>query len=191
MKFNSVLATVTGAICLGQATAAAAPLPADQAIEYNIRDIPTDPESDVVFTVTIELTAVDVVDNSVAWKVTSAKLYEAPSVVKQSAGWTDGTPSVEVLNGLWWVDHADPLDPQLDEFAIPPHIHGTADSNDPSHKDLDYTFEGATYTPPPGGPPFNPTGALTYNFTLVNEEEPIEEAEDEPVEISELVQDPD
>ena len=42
MRVISVLATVTGAICRGQATAPAAPLPADRALQANITDLPTD-----------------------------------------------------------------------------------------------------------------------------------------------------
>ena len=87
-----------------------------------------------------------------------------------------------VQNGLWWIKHADPEDPVLSEFLLPPLLEGVAKAEDPGNDDLEYMVEGVTYDPPPGGPPFEPTAALDYQYALVGQKTPPEEGDDEPVE---------
>ena len=52
--------------------ASAQTLPPDQFIEYSIRETPTDPASNIVFTVTLKLQAADQDGDSIAWRVLSA-----------------------------------------------------------------------------------------------------------------------
>ena len=47
--------------------AAQVDLPGDRLADYYIRETPSDPESNVVFIVTVELAAVDKVGDEVAW----------------------------------------------------------------------------------------------------------------------------
>lgn len=158
-------------------TAARAELPDDQIVEYRVHETPTNPESAVVFAVRLELRAVDSDANGVGWEITTAKFRQPDTT------WTEDSPYIDSPDGLWWVDHADPNAPEESEFVLPPLLVGTATADDPLDDDLDYDLEGVEYSPPPGEPPYENTGALDYSFTLAHEEDPLEEGDDEPVEV--------
>jgi len=167
---------------------AQADLPDDQAIEYRVRETPNVPESAVVFTITLYLTASDMDNDEVGWEIDEIRFRQLNSQPLQRL-WIEDSPVVSSPDGLWWVEHADPQDPQIGEFDMPPLLTGTADAEHSEDPDLDYSFEGVAYVSPPP-PPFEDTVALDYTLTLEGEEEPIEEGDDEPAE-SAGVQDPD
>lgn len=172
--------TFAATACFLGAHTARADLPADRTVYLYMYEVPGDPESDIVFSVGLDLEAVDVDGVWVGWEVTSAKFIEpgTPDTV-----WIENSPAVDSPDGLWWVEHVDLQDPQHDEFTLPPLLEGTATAEEPLGADLEYTLEGASYDPPPGGPPFDVTAAVDYIFTVEGEEDPKKEGDDEPVEV--------
>ena len=159
---------------------AQAELPDDRIAEYYVRETPTDPESDIIFIVTLELTAVDQDGDEIAWKITELTLTEPGQGHEEDTVWVDDALEPEAY---WWVEHLDPGDPKKAEFDWPPLLQGTADAVDPSDDDLEYDF-GGDYCDSQCQQLFNgKVGALDYSFTLVGEEGPEAEGDDEPVEI--------
>lgn len=185
MRACTSLITVSVFVLLGLGMPAVtwADLPPDQTIEYLIRETPEDPNSPVVFAVTLALEASDSDGNSVGWDITEAEFVEFDEYGDPARTWVEDDTNVPTTDGLWWIEHADPADPQPSEFAKPPLLEGTAAAEDPAENDLDYALEGVTYTPPPEGQPYQDTAAIDHEFILVSEIEPIKEGEDEPVEI--------
>ncbi len=164
-------------------TYANAALPDEQIIEYRVHEIPTDPESTVVFVVRLELTAADSDGNEIGWEITTAEFRQPGS--GGDTIWAENSPYVDTADGLWWIEHADPEAPEESEFVLPPWLAGIATADNPQDDDLDYDLEGVEYSPPPlpGDPPYENTAALDYSFTLSQEEEPLEEGDDEPVDV--------
>jgi hypothetical protein len=156
--------------------------PMTRDIEYVIHQTPTDPNSPISFRIKLSLESIDQRGNKIGWDITSIEIRE---IGDPDAVWVDNDPIVPTQDGLWWVKHDDPNDPQHAEFTMPPRLHGTADAQLPTDDDLDYDFEGKKYTPPeaPEEPPYQITAALDYSFTLVGGKDPIGYGEDEPVEV--------
>lgn len=186
MKTARFLIAFVTVVCLGiNAPTRGDFIACDEAVLYLLHETPTDPESAVVFAVKLELEAADSDETSIGWEITLAEFRQPGDGGPADTVWVENTPVVDSPDGLWWCDHADFLDPQLSEFDMPPLLVGTADAEDPEEADLDYSFEGVTYEPPPGGPPYDPSAGLTYVFTKVGFEDPEEEGEDEVGEIDE------
>ncbi|MFH1417607.1 MAG: hypothetical protein ABII12_04890 [Planctomycetota bacterium] len=186
MRTATGLITSVAAICLAIGTPVRGDFIAcEQTLWYLIHEEPTDPESDVVFIVRLQVEAEDSDVDAIGWRIVAAEFRQPDGGGGDDTVWLDGSPVVDSPDGLWWCDHADFLAPQLNEFAMPPLLEGTADAQDSQGPDLDYSFEGVLYEPPPGGPPYDPTAAFNYVFTRVGEQEPKEEGDDEPGEIDE------
>lgn len=155
-------------------------LPPDHTITYKIRETPTDETSAVVFTVRLDLTADGQTGNTVSWEIKNAEFAQAV---------VGGTKIVwNALSPLgvqhWEVVHADADKPVAAEFDQVPLMLGTAEPVDVLEADLDYDLIGDTYASSPSMFSSN-FAALTYAFTKVNETEPEEEGEYEPVELDE------
>ena len=159
-------------------------------VQYKLRETPSDPNSAVTWTIGLYLKEKQVDGNDVGWLIESIKISQLDSVGQPENVWTEETPTVNSSDGLWWVEHADPNDPQASEFVEPPLLESTATTEDPASADLDYYLEGVPYNPPPGGQPYVETGALNYTFTLVGSSDPEDEGEDEPVELPPPIEDP-
>jgi hypothetical protein len=154
------------------------PQPLTKTISYGIHEDPNDPNSAVVFTITLDLRAEARAGDSIGWGVTQIEFVEPGQGGGDDTLWIDSDPSVPSSDGRWWIDHADWTDPQLEEFAEPPHLVGTAPAEDPYDADLEYDFEGDDYT---GQGPWNPTGYLDYWFKLDGASEAfLSTADDEP-----------
>lgn len=164
------------------AAAAAQALPDDRVVAFNLREDPQDPESDVVFRIELVLHAMSEAGSTIGWRIDEAVFtqLDGESVV---AAWSKTLPTVPGSGGLWWVTHADTGAPTLGEFVMPPHLTGTAELKQGSGADLDYDFEGVAYSPPPGGAPFEPTAAMSYDLRNNSTEEPIENEEEAPTEL--------
>ena len=158
------------------------PPPATQDVVYKIHDDPNDPNSAIALTVKLFLTSEDYDRNWVGWEITEAR-FRQPNGGEPDRIWIESDPNVPSQDGLWWIEHADRSDPQLSEFDDPPHLVGLAAAENPNNDDLEYDFQGASYTPPPGGPPWDPTGALGFEFTIDGQSTPFLDETDEPVEI--------
>ncbi len=181
MHLNTLSKTLIAAIvvCTSYATARA-DLPGPLTVEYKIRETPTNPNSDVVFTVVLVLTAEDESGESVGWQIKKIRLTDVDAAPFGPWIWDEVSPTVDTPDGLWWVTHADHTDPQFEEFDETPLLEGTATAQG-QHDDLDYSFQGDTWggTSMYGGSVL----ALTYEFTIEGEEDPEEEGDDEPVEV--------
>ncbi len=166
LKKKATIALLSLAVLVPAAGYAAAygftaDVPVSVDVEYWVHETPTDPESDVTFKIKLSLTEGAVDGDSIGWEIDSIEFRDPgnPDTV-----WVDSSPSVPSADGLWWIDHADADEPQTEEFAEPPHLDGTGDAQDPNDDDLDYDFEGFTYTPPP--PPAEPPYTVTASFNL-------------------------
>lgn len=181
MRTCSVLAAVVAAtiVCVSSPVAAG-DLPPDQHVVYNIREVPSDPQSAVVFDVRLTLSAQSVDGNSVGWRIERIECWRTIDGVVTV--WTENTPALASADGLWWVEHADAAAPQIGEFAAPPLLEGTAVAEDPQQPALDYSLAGVRLAEPSGVPYANAT-ALTFALTLANESQPLKAGDDEPVEI--------
>ncbi len=162
-------------VTLGLSQPAWGDLPASQFITYRTREIPTDPQSAVVLQVTFRLTAVAATAVEVGWAVDEISIVRPGNESSPDQLWIDLSPELLTSDGLWWVAHEDLLQPQFDEFAVPPALVGTALATAETDDDLGYFLEGAMYVPPPEGAPYEHTVALSYSFQLLAAQEPIDE----------------
>lgn len=157
----------------------------DFTMQFNLRETPGDPMSDITHTITLGLMKDTVNGDDIGWEVailTIRELDENGDVVDR---WSMADPFVDTTDNLWWITHADPDNPVNSEFALPPRIHDTAPSPDAGVSDLDFDFQGNVYEEPPGGPPFDDTGSLD-SFLRLAESPPPPPKKDvtkEPVEI--------
>ena len=159
---------------------AAAEAPDDVTVEYYIREIPQNAGSAIVFTVRLDLTAIDSDGDWVGWAISRAVFTEVGTPPSSDRTWEDTSAAFSTLDGLWWVDHEDMFTPRLSELLIPPLLSGTATADDNSYEDLDYKLEGNSPGARQG--PYAPTAFLDYLFAEKGKQDPIEEEEDEPVE---------
>lgn len=180
---RSTLVSVLVALSFSTAPAQAT-LPGDVLIQYNIREIPTQALSNVVFNVAIDLAAVDEDGDDVAWSPTAITITQYDGQGGQIV-WVEDTPSFDTVDGYWWVTHADTTDPQSEEFDMPPYMTGTADAEDPADDDLEYEVEGATCNAACQAMFSGHVAALDHWFKLVNESRSEEEGNDEPAEVPE------
>jgi len=157
--------------------------PQELTIRYNIRETPSDPSSAVIWTIDLALHEEQVDGNDVGWLTDSITISQLDGAGQPESAWTDVAPTVNSPDGLWWVEHADPQNPQRSEFAQPPLLEGTATEQEPANAGLDYYLEGVPYNPPPEGPLFANTAALDYTFTLAGSPEPEAAGDSETVEI--------
>lgn len=177
--FQRTLPTIAiVSIAISASAYAALPVKPDQVIVYKIREEPQDANSAVVFEVSLELTNMDQDGNAIGWQIELAKFVQ---IVAGGANieWTQEKP---LGSSLWWVEHAVPSEPQLEEFDEVLRLQGTAESVDPQNHELNYDLEGIPYTSSPLAYSGRVT-ALTYTFTKAGQAAPEEEGDDEPVEI--------
>jgi hypothetical protein len=168
-------------LLLGYAATAAADLPGPYNVGYDVLETPTDPNSDVLFEVTLELEAVEAgKDNDIGWLIRNVLITQFDQSGQPRAVWLEELPDVPTGDGLWWVDHADPLNPQAEEFDDTPALSGVASAYQGGSADLIYDFDGEVYQQPP---PYLPVSSSTYMFKLDGEDEPEDDGEDEPVPI--------
>lgn len=169
------LSTVLTQTSLGQV------LP-DQVVQFKIHASPTDPLSPVAFIITMNLAASDGSGSVVGWTVTSIEFRQPGAGGAPDQTWIAAYPILTTVDGLWWVEHEDPLAPQLSEFRQPPRVGGTAAVQSAATENLNYYLLGRPYSPPPGGAPFTQTAAITYTLALAETQWLVKDGDDEPVE---------
>lgn len=166
------------AIAMGSLAMTVSPvqaLPGNQEILFSIYEDPADPESDLVLTIHLVLSAVDSSPTAVAWDVTKVALTQPDLNGGGATVTVDLSPSVDTPDGLWWIKHADLEDPKVSEFLLPPLVAGTAVEQNASNPELvDYEFEGTVYVPPPSPeePSFQVTAAMNGVFWTLGQPKP-------------------
>ena len=161
-------------------------LPDDEVVVYHIRETPYDPESNVTFTVQLELAAVDSTSEFVCWSVERIVIKQYADSGSMIGEWAETLVDVDSPDGLWWVEHADTSDPQMSEFAVAPPVAGRATALDETEPDLDYSIEGAEYveSASQAASPYTITARLTYLLWKLGAAQPEEEEEEEIVEVT-------
>lgn len=167
----------TAAILVMSNVSAATP---ERLVTYRIHEVPDDPQSDVVFVVTLAVREAARDGDFISWEITEAR-FEQPG--DPSAVWVKESPMVWSPDGRWWLRHADPDNPTSAEFTKPPRLIGAAIRQEAAGEDLNFVIEGVPHAPGWGTSSSSPGGALDYKFTLVGAGILIEEGEDDPVEI--------
>jgi hypothetical protein len=175
------LSTVLTQMSLGQ-------VPPNQVVRFKIHASPTDPLSPVAFVITMNLAASDGSGNVVGWMVTSIEFRQPGAGSAPDQTWIAAYPILPTIDGLWWVEHVDPFAPQLSEFSQPPRLGGTAVVQSAATENLNYSFQGRPYSPPPTGAPFLQTAALTYTLALADTQWPVKDGTDEPVESAGVIE---
>jgi hypothetical protein len=165
-------------------------LPQAQFVELVIRAQPNNPSSPAKSVIGLSLQAIDREGMAVGWRIQQIEFRRACSD-GTIATWTHDLPQVPSPDGLWWVDHADPLAPLPGEFTVVPWLLGTARSWDARYSDLHFDFVGTTYQAQPNEPVYEATTSLSYTLLATSPVEPVDDSnDDEPVEIPDGTNDP-
>ncbi len=163
-------------------TTAAAALPADRTIYIAIHQNPANPHSRVQYVLAQMITAVEQDGDWIGWEIENYKITEK-ALLGADTVWDVDYPDVGTTDGLWWVEHYDPDNPVPADFAEAAPVADRAIANDPANPDLYFDVAGVPYTAPPGGPPYELTGAISFTFsTTANANDPPDDSgDDEPV----------
>jgi len=180
-QFLKFLAGICVALVVTPSNVTATP-PENRLVVYSMYEDPQDPESDVVFRVTLALDRVSYNETSIGWEIAEAQFE---TVGESPILWSVDFPEISTQDGLWWTDHADVDAPVTAEFLVPPYMEGEAVTKGPPGPNLDYVFGGDVYVPPqaPATPPYGSnTASASFSFTVQGESVSLAEGEDEPVE---------
>src|SRR5262249_52309589 len=116
--------------------------------------------------------------SAVGWQVTQIDFRRTNGEDPDSV-WTDSNPEFNDIENLWWVTHADPGAPTPPEFDNLPLTTKTAAAVSNAEDDLDYELETAAST---SGLFSGSVIDASYSLKLVEDEEPIETADGDPLE---------
>ncbi len=97
---SAIMATLVLGIFSAHADAV---LPTNQNLKYRVREVPTDPQSRVVWEVILHLSAYSSSGNSVKWNVDRAEFIQYDSQGSVIAGWVESSPAPGTPDGLWLV----------------------------------------------------------------------------------------
>lgn len=147
--------------------AAAQSQPQTCEVEFCIYEDPADPESAIAFRIILRMHAASTSGSSIGWAVDEIEFRDPGSGGDDV--WRAYDVAADTQDGLWWVNHHTPTEPQRAEFARPARFVGVAQSVDPWFDDLEFDFRGESYTPPLSGAPYDVTAALSFQFTAGNE----------------------
>jgi hypothetical protein len=143
---------------------------------YWIHQTPSDPNSPVTVKVHLILAPQDSEGAAVGWAITSIEIAYVDLFASSETTYAENNPTVPTADGLWWVTHADVSKPATSEFALPPHLSGTATANGLA---LNYDWVGVAPDPRPT-PPYTETAWLSYSFEFQGDPGPIAEGAVEP-----------
>ena len=164
LLFTIVASTFTGDKALGQ-------VPDDRTVQFEIRYDPSDPFSDVIYTILLEISAIEVIEKSVGWEITNVSIHRLNKFQQPISIRNDQFPFISTNDGLWWIEHVDPVWPQAEEFVMPPTIVGYAVSSDPNVDNLEYNLTSVEYKESLEGSLFDVTASLNYSLNSASEEE--------------------
>lgn len=140
-------------------------LPDAQNVRFSIHADPNDPNSAVILTIDMHLQSRVQDGLSIGWSIESIVFTEYDPNGNVSRSWTDATVTTSEQDGHWWVEHEDPSEPETEEFAVPPALSDTAESNDPNGSDLKYDSEGIASSTTP----FEITAVMDCTLQVQNE----------------------
>ena len=157
-------------------------LPDDRTIAYNIHADTRDPESPVLISTEVLMTAMERLSNEVGWYPYQIVITQYDSEGEIVETWTEDYPELTTSDSLWWVAHADPMEPTNAEFSKPPELSGTAVAQSPHGPTMNYFLVGKEAS---GPAPFAVTSYVDYSFERSDEPEPVDEGDDEPADVPE------
>jgi len=171
------------AVAMGSVSASSSAMPPDQIVEFTIHEDPSDAESASLYAVRLYLWAAEQKGNSIGWEIDQVRIVKMIVPGQYYQAWSEELPYVETLDGLWWVEHVDPLHPGAAEFQLPPLVEGRAEPFIEGMA-LDYSIQGYQ-VPAKSRTIFSPSTKLKTSFLLAHledpsEEEPVEEDPPEP-----------
>lgn len=171
-----------GAMVMLSAAAVASP-PGTYQVTLYLYETPNDVESPLLYAFSLTLTPADEAGNAIGWLIEEAALIRPDAGGGDPHVFIDTDPNVASGDGLWWVQHADPNAPTIEEFDYTPLVTGATVPLDSSDPDLEYEFEG--HGPVQGGQGTSQPmlAAVSYVIIQSGEEEPEEEGDNEPMPI--------
>lgn len=181
LTLRSVLvAAVASALATPSAQAV---LPPDQVVEYHLRENPADPQSAVLVTIRLELSAVDQDASTVGWEITHAHFDQYTSLGEPVASWSIERPEVDTVDGLWWVAHEHPEEPSATDFTTAPSVSGAAPRVTGTGPDLLFSLApgalASQYQSYYGGA----VAGLTYALQEEGDEDDLADGQSEPAEV--------
>ncbi len=180
--FSAMSVVMLGGLLNPAVAQAQSELPRNRTIFFNIHTDPANPESPVLVSIQVSLEAREREGNVVGWYPLWVAITQFGPQGEVVESWTHFDPLL--LDGLWYVAHENPLEPASEEFTNPPELSGVAESDTPNGPTLEYFVAGnAPVTPPIS--PYPITSILDYSFQRSDDPAPIDEDEDEPVDIPE------
>lgn len=146
-------------------------------VRYRIFVNPEVPAEGEAWRLSLGLRAADSGSQGIGWEVERVSLRRPGQSTVCDDFWVDSSPIVDTTDGLWWIDHADPQQPELAEFLEPPHISGLAAiESGGATQELEYWFAASGLESQSAG-----TAYLDYWWRLDGEDEPEDEGDEEPV----------
>ena len=171
-------------VCAAGSGIAQAALPADIDVVYYLRETPSNPESDILYRIGFELTAVSQDGDFVAWKIAELTIIELGVTALDDRVWVEVEPDLSAYEGVWWVEHANPEKPVVAEFADVPYFDGLATAEDPNDADMEYELKAGYCDASCQAMYDGSVTAMNYRLRLEGEDDPEAEEEDfEPIEI--------
>ncbi|MEK6642483.1 MAG: hypothetical protein AABZ08_01125 [Planctomycetota bacterium] len=162
---------------------AAEATPSEYKVQYSIHETRNDPESAVIYRVSLELEYATTVNKQNSWNVTTILVSHVDSQGTVDEQWRLTNPSVSTGDGKWWTAHDDTDNPVIGEFVSPPPMTGTADREIGSGADMNYDLSTGTAS---GSPPYAATAYLNLRLQRVNEPEPDLDDDEMPMETTDI-----
>ena len=185
---RSTLSVLILSLAIGQPAAAEALT----YVDYMVRETPTDPESNVVYIMSLGMVEEEVQSEGILWRIAEFIIVEPGEGQESDTVWIEEDPYVDTVDGLWFVEHADTAKPEAEEFHSPPLMFGTAKADDPNDDDMEYDFSGVECAAPPGEPAMydGRVSSLTFELTLEGRAQPEAAGDDDPAEVDPPETDP-
>lgn len=147
------------------------------AFAYDILKDSSDPNSGVEFHVVFEVSESDRDADWVGWHVDTLYIVQSHAGGGETIYKTDSA-TVDTADGLWWIQHAKPDEPDAAEFDVAPMIHGTAPSVSSQYfQCLEYYIVGLNLER------YDYATRVKYGFSGCDEESPYKEKDDDDGEI--------
>jgi hypothetical protein len=175
---RTFLAGICALAVFGSAASVSA-IPPDQRIEIRFHSSPGDPNSAVEMTAVLYLTAESGSGSTVGWKINQAE-FSRPNGDGFDRWIKSNLTNLDSTDGLWWVHHHDPDDPDISEFSTLPAITGEASGT--GHGQAALSFDLAPGEISSSTVTYAHAAYATFSFQVDDEEEPVD-GDDEPVEV--------